>query len=148
MPSPMPKMSKREFKPLGNTKPPAFKATGPFDPPPDYVHLPLEDASAADRKNAPIVTGCLDYFPDALLEVAMLSKIGNDQHNPGEPLHWARQKSGDESDTMVRHLMARGTRDKDGVRHATKAAWRALANAQKEIEAERGDGKISRASRP
>src|ERR1035437_4236372 len=95
-----------------------------FAPPPDYVHLPLEDASAADRKNAPIVTGCLDYFPDALLEVAMLSKIGNDQHNPGEPLHWARGKSGDEADTAVRHIMARGTRDKDGVRHATKTAWR------------------------
>jgi hypothetical protein len=141
-------MTEREFKTLGNTKPPAFKATGPFAPPPDYVHLPLEDASAADRKNAPIVTGFLDYFPDAALECAMLSKIGNDQHNPGELLHWARQKSGDESDTMVRHAMARGTRDKDGVRHSTKAAWRAMANLQKEIEAERGDGLISRGSRP
>ena len=141
-------MTKRPTKALVELMSLTVKPSGPFDSPPDYVHLPLEDASAADRKNAPIVTGCLDYFPDALLEVAMLSKIGNDQHNPGEPLHWARQKSGDESDTMVRHLMARGTRDKDGVRHATKAAWRALANLQKEIEAERGDGLISRASRP
>jgi hypothetical protein len=115
---------------------------------PEYVYLPLEGASAADRKAAPIVTGCLDYFPDALLEVAMLSNIGNDQHNPGEPLHWARGKSGDEADTCVRHLLARGTRDTDKVRHSTKLAWRALANLQKEIEAERGDGKISRGSQP
>jgi hypothetical protein len=121
---------------------------GPFSPPPDYVHLPLEEASAAERKDAPIVSGFLDYFPDASLEVAMLSKIGNDQHNPGEPLHWARGKSGDEADTCVRHLMARGTRDKDGVRHSTKLAWRAMANLQKEIEAERADGKISRGSWP
>jgi hypothetical protein len=115
---------------------------------PDYVHLPLEGASAAERKGAPIVSGFLDYFPDAALEVSMLSKIGNDQHNPGEPLHWARGKSGDEADTAVRHLLARGTRDIDGVRHSTKAAWRAMANLQKEIEQERGDGKISRGSTP
>lgn len=127
--------------PNGNGKRP-----GPFDAPPDYVYIPLEDASAADRKGAPLMTGLFDYFPDACIEVAMLSKKGNDQHNPGEPLHWARGKSGDEADTMLRHMAARGTRDKDGVRHSIKVAWRALANAQKEIEAERGDGKISRGS--
>lgn len=138
-----------------STKTTATKSTPPkpspnpaFAPPPDYVHLPLETASAAERKAAPIVTGFLDYFPDAVLEASMLSKIGNDQHNPGEPLHWARAKSGDEADTLVRHLMARGTRDTDGVRHSTKLLWRAAANLQKEIEAERGDGKISRGSQP
>src|SRR5262245_824442 len=39
----------------------------------------------AERKNVPIITGCVDYFPLALAEVARISKAGNDQHNPGQP---------------------------------------------------------------
>lgn len=93
-------------------------------------------ADAAARKALPIGTGVLDYFPDALLAVAEVSYIGNQQHNPGEPLHWDRSKSKDEYDTMIRHAMERGTRDSDGTRHMAKAAWRALALLQKEIEAE------------
>lgn len=89
------------------------------------------------RKNAPVFSGVLNYFPDAIFEVAELSQRGNDQHNPGEPLHWAKGKSQDDLDACVRHLLERGSRDIDGVRHATKAAWRALAYLQKEIEAER-----------
>lgn len=90
----------------------------------------------AERKARPIVTGVLDYFPDALLEVAYCSQVGNDQHNPGQPLHWAKEKSKDEADACVRHLLERGKIDTDGVRHSAKAAWRALANLQREIEAE------------
>lgn len=90
------------------------------------------DAKA--RKNVPIYSGVLRYFPDALAEVAILSRIGNDQHNPGKPLHWDRSKSGDELDALTRHLMEAGTLDMDGVRHSAKVAWRALANLQKEIE--------------
>lgn len=93
---------------------------------------------AAARKNIPITTGCLDYFPMAIAEIAAVSKKGNDQHNPGEPLHWARQKSTDQADTIIRHLMQRGTRDSDGTRHSAKMAWRALALLQEEIEAEAG----------
>jgi len=93
--------------------------------------------NAAERKALPIVTGVLDYFPDALLEVASVSKVGNDQHNPGEPLHWAREKSTDEADALVRHLLERGTRDTDGMLHSAKMAWRALALLQKELEAGR-----------
>jgi hypothetical protein len=89
------------------------------------------------RKNRPLVTGVLDYFPDALLEVAYCSKVGNDQHNPEQPLHWAKEKSADEADALVRHLLKRGTLDKDGVKHSAKVAWRALALLQREIEAER-----------
>lgn len=94
--------------------------------------------TAAARKGWPVTTGVLDYFPMAILEVAELSKAGNDQHNPGEPLHWARGKSADHADCIVRHLMERGTRDNDGIRHSAKVAWRALAMLQEEIEAEAG----------
>lgn len=93
--------------------------------------LPTE---AKARKNFPIATGVLDYFPDALVALAEISKAGNDQHNPGLPLRWSRDKSGDESDTCIRHFLQRGTIDTDGMRHTAKAAWRMLALLQKEIE--------------
>lgn len=96
--------------------------------------LPTDPAA---RKDIPIYSGFIKYFPLAIAEVAALSKKGNDQHNPGKPLHWDRSKSGDELDAMMRHLtdMAGGTEeDSDGVLHATKVAWRAMANLQKLLE--------------
>lgn len=92
---------------------------------------------AAARKAMPIYSGVLRYFPDALAAVAECSKKGNDQHNPGQPLHWDRDKSKDELDALSRHLIEAGTIDTDGIRHSAKVAWRALANLQKEIEASR-----------
>ena len=91
------------------------------------------DAKA--RKLVPIATGVLDYFPKALAAIAEVSRIGNEQHNPGKPLHWDRSKSGDESDALIRHFLERGTIDIDGGRHSAKVAWRALALLEKEIEA-------------
>ena len=90
-----------------------------------------------ERKAVPLMTGCLDYFPDALAEVARLSKIGNDKHNPGEPLHWSREKSNDHADCIIRHMLDRGTVDTDGILHDAKVAWRALAQLQLAIEAQR-----------
>jgi hypothetical protein len=91
---------------------------------------------AAARKATPIATGVLKYFPDALAAVAQVSKLGNDQHNPGQPLHWSKGKSTDHPDCLVRHLLDAGTVDTDGGRHSAKMAWRALALLQIEIEAE------------
>lgn len=87
-----------------------------------------------DRKKIPVYSGVLKYFPDAIKEVAKCSYAGNEQHNPGTPLHWDRSKSGDELDALMRHLIDAGTIDTDGIRHSAKVAWRALANLQKEIE--------------
>lgn len=95
---------------------------------------PALSTDAKARKDAPIARGLLDYFPNALAAVAELSRIGNEQHNPGQPMHWAREKSTDHADCIVRHLIDRGTVDTDGVRHATKVAWRALALLQTELE--------------
>lgn len=91
------------------------------------------DAKA--RKNAPIARGLLDYFPKACAAVAELSRVGNEQHNPGEPMHWAREKSADHADCIVRHLIERGELDTDGQRHSAKVAWRSLALLEIEIEA-------------
>jgi hypothetical protein len=96
------------------------------------------DAKA--RKNAPMARGLLDYFPRACAAVAELSRIGNEQHNPGQPMHWAREKSTDHADCIVRHLVDRGTLDSDGQRHSTKVAWRALALLQTELEEEVSEG--------
>lgn len=93
--------------------------------------------TASDRKQRPVFSGVLQYFPDALMEVAYCSWVGNEQHNPGQPMHWAKEKSPDHFDAMVRHAMDPETFDTDGVRHRAKAAWRALAALQAEIERER-----------
>ena len=89
------------------------------------------------RKAYPLCRGLLDYFPEALLEVANVSFVGNEQHNPGEPMHWAKEKSTDEQDALLRHLIDRGKRDSDGLRHSAKVAWRALAMLQRELDAEK-----------
>ena len=105
-------------------------AAGDYNP--NRSSLPVE---AEERKKIPVVTGFLDYFPDAAAAVAELSLIANEQHNPGQPLHWAREKSSDHVDCLGRHLLERGKVDTDGVRHSAKVAWRALAMLQLEIEA-------------
>jgi hypothetical protein len=87
-----------------------------------------------------MATGLLDYFPDALADVARLSRIGSDKHNPGEPLHWSRGKSDDHPDCIMRHLVDRGIIDAEGVLHDTSVAWRSLANLQLAIEALRAKG--------
>jgi hypothetical protein len=101
--------------------------------------------NADERKAVPLCSGVLDYFPKALAEVARVSEAGNRQHNPGQPLHWARGKSTDFSDTIIRHMVERGTRDVDGMRHTAKAAWRILAMLEVEIEEQEGKP-ISRGS--
>lgn len=90
-----------------------------------------------DRKGIPLVTGVLDYFPLAIAEVSRLSKAGNDKHNPGEPIHWAREKSTDHADCIGRHLIDRGKFAADGMRHSAALAWRALALLQIELESEK-----------
>lgn len=97
---------------------------------------PILTQDKAARKATPIATGVVDYFPRALAEIARVSKAGNDQHNPGQPLHWDKTKSTDHADCVARHLIERGTVDDDGMRHSAKLAWRALALLETELEAE------------
>jgi dATP/dGTP diphosphohydrolase len=93
-------------------------------------------SDAKQRKQIPLAGGVFDYFASALVEVARVSYLGNQQHNPGQPLHWSRGKSADHSDTLLRHFVERGSVDSDGVLHSAKMAWRALAILQLELEAE------------
>jgi hypothetical protein len=77
------------------------------------------------RKEIPIFSGFINYFPDAIIEVTKLSVRGSKQHHPDGKLHWDKSKSGDELDAMMRHLL-----EKD----YASVAWRAMANLQREIE--------------
>jgi dATP/dGTP diphosphohydrolase, N-terminal len=92
--------------------------------------------NSSARKAIPLVTGVLDYFPDALAAVAQVSKAGNDKHNgPETPLHHSRGRSSDHADALLRHLVDRGSIDPDtGQRHSAEVAWRALALLQQELE--------------
>jgi len=89
-------------------------------------------ADSEERKNTPIWSGVLMYFPLAIAAVARLSKAGNDKHNPGEKLHWAREKSTDHEDCIARHLIDVDSIDPTtGEYEDAKAlAWRALAKLQ------------------
>lgn len=84
-----------------------------------------EDAQA--RKDIPVYTGFINYFPRAIAAVAKISLIGGLQHGQtAETLHWDRSKSGDELDAMMRHIL-------DG--DWEQVAWRAMANLEKKEEA-------------
>lgn len=95
----------------------------------------LIQTTSAERKQYPMARGLLDYFPDALAEVSKVSFLGNQQHNPGEPMHHSRGKSTDHADCILRHLLGRGGFD-GPIRESAALAWRALALLQEELEAE------------
>lgn len=84
-----------------------------------------EDSAA--RKEYPVYSGFLQYFPAAIAAIARHSYLGNQKHNPGQPLNHDRSKSGDEPDALARHLMEG---DYVGM------AWRALSLLQKHLEAQ------------
>lgn len=91
----------------------------------------LREKTGAERKAEPVHSGCMMYFPDALAAVARVSVAGNNQHNPGEPLHWARGKSMDQMDALARHsLTMEAIEPASGELEAAHAAWRALAQLQ------------------
>ena len=103
---------------------------------PDWVEAgyALLPTNSLERKATPICTGVFDYFPRALAAIAQVSKAGNEKHNPGQPLHWSKEKSSDHADCIARHLIERGMVDpEDGLLHSAKLAWRALALLEMEL---------------
>jgi hypothetical protein len=114
--------------------------------------LPLDSAG---RKEVPLASGPLRYFPAALAGVARVCKVGNDKHNGvGTPLRHSRGKSMDHEDCILRHMVdleendgyeyvlgpdGEVLRDEAGVPlkgmpQAFYVAWRALALAQEWAE--------------
>lgn len=93
---------------------------------------------AEKRNEYPIAEGCLDYFPNAIAEVARLSYLATKQHHPDKPMHWDRSKSTNHRDKILRHVIDSGSVDDKGIRHSVMVAWRALALLQEELEREEG----------
>lgn len=96
--------------------------------------------TSEERKKHPVFLGFLKYFPDAAMAVSNHSWKANEKHNPGESVHWDRSKSTDEMDALCRHIVDKAKGEDfcaDGLRTSTSIAWRALANLQKELEAEK-----------
>jgi hypothetical protein len=97
--------------------------------------LPVDSAF---RKEIPVHSGTYEYFPAAMVCIALLSKLSNDKHTPGEPLQHARGKSMDHPDCIARHtldlsdLLAHGATDAEvqALEEATCRAWRACAEVQ------------------
>lgn len=101
--------------------------------------------------------GLMGYFPAALFEVAAHSLDSDRKHNPGSTTgpNWARGKSSDHEDCIMRHLIDAGPRRsllsklplwllekipgssaRDAKRyHLRCLAWRALALLQEDCEA-------------
>ena len=89
-----------------------------------------------DRKSMPVYSGVLSYFPDAIKEVSKASAQGQKQHNHGDKLYWDKNKSTDNEDALLRHLIDHtiSPMDDDGVLHLAKVCWRAMAALQIYLE--------------
>lgn len=94
------------------------------------------DIPVNPRKAYPMYSGLLKYFPNALKYVSHVSYVSNNQHHPGKPLHWDKEKSTDEPDCLMRHLTDHSINpfDDDGLLHLGKVAWRSLANLERYLE--------------
>jgi hypothetical protein len=68
------------------------------------IKLTLGNDSDA-RKRVQLLAAFLRYIPAAAVRFALHSLAGNDKHNPGEPVHHARGKSGDHEECILRHLV-------------------------------------------
>lgn len=96
------------------------------------------------RKLLVVFDGFIQYFPRAMKAVANYSRLGNDKHNPGQRLHWAKEKSQDQSNCVARHLIDIGPSWMEvdpefGTFHAQALAWRSMALLETVLEAkERG----------
>jgi hypothetical protein len=99
------------------------------------MSLPID---SKQRKQIPIYSGVLKYFPDALAKVAEVSYVGNQQHNPDMPLHWDRSKSTDQLDACARHLVDvacfEDPTGDEALYTLAQVAWRALAELQLRTE--------------
>jgi hypothetical protein len=93
----------------------------------------LDSLSNEERKECTVSRGLFAYFPDALALIARHSNRSNEKHNPGQPLHWSRDKSTDHEDCIGRHSLAVAIDPDsldDGQPHIVCRAWRALAAVQ------------------
>jgi hypothetical protein len=101
----------------------------------------LASLTSAERKEVAVSRGLFAYFPDALALIARHSVRANAKHNPGQPVHWSREKSSDHEDCIGRHSLAVAVDENsmdDDAPHIVCRAWRALAALQLWAEKQKG----------
>lgn len=102
----------------------------------------IDSLSSKERKEVALSRGLFAYFPDALALIARHSVRSNEKHNPGQPVHWAREKSSDHEDCIGRHSLSIAIDPNsldDGQPHIVCRAWRALAALQVWAEKQRAE---------
>lgn len=91
-----------------------------------------------DGGKAPLWQGCMDYFPDALLAVALISKYGLEKYELEYADHNWKQVEGALPrylDADGRHLLKVNDYDPESqMLHAAHHAWNALAALQLILE--------------
>lgn len=106
-----------------------------------------------DYDKAPVVQGCLAYFPRAIKAVAFVSRYGATKYGvPYSDKNWERVEDGENryEAALVRHLLSiheEGVEfdEESGMLHKAHLAWNALATlelALRRREEERGDGAV------
>ena len=105
----------------------------------------MSEGRKYDAGKAPLVQGCLHYFPQALLAVATVSQYGATKYNvPFEDKNWSRLPNAEKryGDGLGRHIALEGLELWDtgnfdptgakgsGLLHAAHAAWNALAKLE------------------
>ena len=95
------------------------------------------DLTSKERKQMPVARGALDYFPDALMVMAMLSKRADLKHSPDADPNdldrpkWVHDKSADHADCMMRHQADKTDFDPEmGLMYMVHVFWRAGAQLQ------------------
>lgn len=109
----------------------------------------LNSLTSAERKGVPIARALYAYFPDALALIARHSAISNEKHNPGQPIHWSREKSTDHEDCIARHSLSIAIDPDsldDGQPHMICRAWRSLAALQLWAEERYGESVVEKGS--
>ena len=96
--------------------------------------IPLKQPGAkADAGKTPLLRGCIQYFPRALLAVAAVSEVGANKYSWKG---WEKVDGGIHryGDALARHLAAEeisGPYDAEtGALHASQVAWNALARLE------------------
>lgn len=103
-----------------------------------YAHLTNQKNPVLGRKDdsekAPLVQGCLNYFPLALNAVAMISKFGATKYKTSfAEKNWLHVDNGIAryTDACGRHLITDEVCDSDSnYLHAAHCAWDALARLE------------------
>lgn len=94
----------------------------------------LNSLTSAERKEIAMARALMAYFPDALALIARHSFRMNEKHNPGQSVHWSRDKSNDHDDCVSRHsanvAVDPDSVDADGAYHIICRGWRSLAAIQ------------------